>query len=478
MKKNCFHNKRILFLSFILLIHAQEAKAQPGLPDVFFFNLFFTLPPEIGVLFENGEQNINDLKIRCEYFQGSISYPANKDYNKIIFMESSLHAPAQIGHSDGFESYSGRISFDSVLVRYQWNDKVYRKIVRPAKEDAYSGCIRDFGAEFSRLSSSICQTHTLYHTGRPQADELRRLIRDQKLETQRIVLEHPSPTRLLKVFSSDQKPLYPLVIANGDTCGIIEGRGIDAIVLPFDWDNQKIQLRVFHPDYPSLILDSVSRYSCLGFQESIYLPKEDESYFLDGGKPMPLKHGYRELAVLFDPSTSANTIDSIVHELTKHSNLQLSKNWRTFLQREIDSLGLDYVESKYGSLNRHLNHMVQFKLYGDWDYNPTFNLKEFDEIKAVNVPLSFYRYLLPQLTIIFKEGLSVDEIDQFEKEQLPDFMQIGDDSHLPLRTQHIQKSYAFHDWLYIPNHFKEVLMKDPRVSYCGDVVYEYTLTED
>lgn len=467
---------RHLVSLIVFLILASSTKAQPDLPEFYSFSLYFTLPPEMDTRFEYGYIDREDITIDCQYYYNTFAYSTNEEFQTIFFHRATFEAPAQICVQDGFEIFGGDLEFDSITIRLQCNEKTYATTVLPARAIVSFGCIRDFTNEHKRLSPNICKTQTLYTSGRPESNALKLRIEQKKSKKKLKQRKNLANSQLLRIVNSDMKPLYPLVIANGDTCEIASGHEMDAIVLPFPWENQKIQLKIFHPDYPSLLLDSVARGEDGGLTDYIYLLHEEEAYFLDGGIHIPLKNGYKELAFWFDPSTSDTAIDTIVQKLITRRKLKLTKDWRKVLQLERDSLGSDYVESKYGSFDQQLAHVLHFQLEQEMDFSYTHIPRYAEEINDVSIPLSFYQYLVPRLTIQFKRGLSEGDIDNFEKENLPPFKRINYDS-AQAEIHLIQRTYKFSDWLFIPNYFQEVIMRDPRVRYCGGTVYEYILTD-
>jgi len=475
MQKGSFRNFRNLVFPIVLLLFALPTKAQPDPPTFFSFNLYFTLPSEMEATFEYGNIDAKDLKIDCKYYNRGYSYMPSEEHRSIFFHKASFDAPAQIGLSDWFETFGGARAFDSIAVRFQWNEKKYATTVLPATDNVSYGCICDFTNEYKRLAPNNCKTQTIYTTRRPDSHALKLIIEQLKNKNKSKRTKPASNSQFLRIVNSDKQVLYPLVIANGDTCDIVEGHGIDAIVLPFLWENQKIQLEIFHPDYPSLLLDSVSRGVYEG-QDFIYLLREDEAYFLDGGRRIPLVNGYRELAFWFDPSTSDTVLNAIVHRLTTRNKLKLSKDWKKLLQLEIDSLGFEYINSKYGSFNEQLNYVFYFRMNQGEDFRHTYNVVDFEEIYEVSIPVAFYKYLVPRLTIHFKQGLSELEIENFEKDYLPRFERINFDN-TQRKINLIQRIYQFPNWIFVPNYLQEKIMKDPRVRYCGETFYEHILTE-
>lgn len=475
MQKRSFKYFRNLVCPIVLLFLAGPAMTQPDPATFFSFNLYFTLPSEMEAQFEYGSIDVKDFKIDCIYYSNGYSSPPIEEHRSIFFHKASFDAPAQISLSDWFLSFGEAREFDSIAVRFQWNQKIYATTVLPALENASYGCIVEFTNEYKRLAPNNCKNKTTYNTGRPETNRLKLLIEQLKNRNKPEGTKDASNSQFLRVVNADKQVLYPLVIANGDTCDIVEGHGIDAIVLPFAWENQKIQLEIFHPDYPSLLLDSVSRGGYEG-QDYIYLLREDEAYFLDGGRCIPLVNGYRELAFWFDPSTSDTALNAIVHRLTTRNKLKLSKDWKKSLQLEIDSLGSEYVNSKYGLFNEHLNYVLYFEMDQGQDFSYTYNVLDFEEIYEVSIPVSFYKYLVPRLTIHFKQGLNEMEIENFEKDYLPRFERINFDN-TQANINLIQRTYQFPNWIFVPNYLQEKIMKDPRVKYCGETYYEHILTE-
>lgn len=299
MQKGSLKYFRNLVCPIVLLFLAAPAMTQPDPAKFFSFNLYFTLPSEMEAQFEYGNIDVKDFKIDCIYYYSGYSYPPSEEHRSIFFHKASFDAPAQISLSDWFLTFGEAREFDSIAVRFQWNQKIYATTVLPAAENASYGCICDFTNEYKRLAPNNCKTQTTYNTGRPETNALKLLIEQLKNRNKPKGTKDASNSQFLRIVNANKQVLYPLVIANGDTCDIVEGHGIDAIVLPFAWENQKIQLEIFHPDYPSLLLDSVSRGGYDG-QDYIYLLREDEAYFLDGGRRIPLVNGYRELAFWFD----------------------------------------------------------------------------------------------------------------------------------------------------------------------------------
>lgn len=463
---------RLVVFAITLSLFALNAKAQPGEQSVS-YHIRFTLPTEMEGKFVYGLPiDPNDLNLDCKfYFDPEFGTPTI--LHKQIYLEEPTHSePSQIFAMYNFNLGNDLVcKLDSIRVNFKTNNKNYSTTLLP-----YENCICDFTGEFQRQNEGgRCKTYTRYHIGRPDTNTLITLIEQLKNAKKSKGSRNPSSDQILRVVNSDNEPLFPLVIANRDTCEIVEKSGVNAIVLPFSWVNQKISLKIFHPDYPSLKLDSVSRYG--GLYDYVYLLREDEDYFLDGGKRLPLEKGYKETAFWFDQTITDQTLDSIVYNLTSRGYFEITKDWRKTIQREIDSLGMEFVDSKYGGMVDHLKRVLHFKSKRDYDFRHTYKISDdFAEVIDVQIPVSFHEYLVPRLRIHFKKGLSETEILNFENEYLPTFERINFDNNRS-ENNWITRTYQFNDWIFVPNYLQEVIMKDPRVSYCGDTVFEYILTE-
>jgi hypothetical protein len=465
---------RLLVFAITFSLFALNAKAQPGEQSAS-YHIRFTLPPEMEGKFVYGlPLDTNDLNLDCKFYFDS-DYGTPPMLYKQIYLEEPTHSePSQI-----FAMYKFNLGInlvcklDSIRVNFKTNNKNYTTTLLPNEN-----CICDFTGEYQRQKKGgRCKTYTRYPIGRPDTNTLITLIEQLKNAKKSKLSRNPSSDQILRVVNSNNEPLFPLVIANGDTCEIVEGSGFNAIVLPFPWVNQKISLKIFHPDYPSLILDSVSRYG--GLYDYVYLLREDEDYFLDGGKHMPLEKGYKEIAFWFDQTITDQTLDSVVYNLTSRGYFEITKDWRKIIQQEIDSLGLEFVDSKYGGMEDHLKRVVYFKYNKVYEfslYGTVVDEYKITELRAIQIPVSFHEYLVPRLRIHFKKGLSETEILNFENEYLPAFERIDFDTNRP-EINLITRTYQFNDWIFVPNYLQEVIMKDPRVSYCGDTVFEYILTE-
>ena len=121
--------------------------------------------------------------------------------------------------------------------------------------------------------------------------------------------------------------------------------------------------------------------------------------------------------------------------------------------------------------------MLYFKGNLDFDYNFAYDfVEDHAEIYNVSIPVSYYKYLVPRLTIQFKYGLSEVEIEKFENDFLPKFERINFDNS-QVKINLTQRTYQFPNWIFVPNYLQEKIMKDPRVRYCGEAFYEHILTE-
>lgn len=462
----------------LILLFAMHVKAQPGGTKQS-FHFYFTLPSGMEDQFEYGPLDASDLNLVCQFHFNPELYRPSKTRQSIFFEEPTHAEPAQIHVWNSFELPQYEfLQVDSVLFSFDWNEKNYSTtILSDQSNDRFffesNGCISDFTSESTSLVRFKCKTSTQYEIARPEPNTLNAIISQLKKETRLKQTQQLSSAQMVRVVNSKNEPLFPLVIANGDTCGIEDGNGMNAIILPFSWENQKVNLKLFHPDYPSLILDSVSRQG--GLHDYVYLLKEDEAYYLDGGKRMPLDKGYNELAFWFDHTMNDHALDSMVHILTRSACLELTKDWRKIIQQELDSLGADFIESKYGGFDKQLNRVLHFKRNNEQDFSHTYSLADtFTEILEVQVPVSFHEYLAPRLTIHFKSGLSEKDILQFEEQYLPPFKQVGADAQRP-EINLMSRTYQFNDWIYVPNHLQEVIMKDRRVRYCGGTLYQHTI---
>ena len=129
----------------MLLLMVAPVCAQPDPANFFSFNLYFTLPSEMEAQFEYGNIDMKDFEIECQYYYRGYSYPPSEEHRSIFFHKASFDAPAQISLSDMFLTFAGARAFDSIAVRFQWNEKIYATTVLPALENASYGCICDFG---------------------------------------------------------------------------------------------------------------------------------------------------------------------------------------------------------------------------------------------------------------------------------------------------------------------------------------------
>ena len=462
----------------LLLLFALNTNAQPGGSNQS-YNFYFTLPPGMEDQFEFGPLDASDLNLICQFHFNPELYRPSKTRQSIFFEEPTHSEPAQIHVWHSFEMAQYEfLAVDSVDFSFQWNEKNYSTIIlSDQSNDGFifeaNGCITDFANKSTSLVRFKCKTSTQYEMGRPEPNTLNAIISHLKHEKRLKQTQQPSSAQILRVVNSDNEPLFPLVIANGDTCEIADGNGINANVLPFSWENQKISLKIFHPDYPSLKLDSVSRQG--GLDDYVNLLNEDEAYYLDGGKRMPLDNGYKELAFWFDPTLNDQSLDSIIHVLTTSWGLELTKDWRKIIREEKDSLEAGIVEFMYGGFDTQLKRVLHFKTNNDQDFSQTYNIADkFVEIREVQIPVSFHEYLVPRLTIHFKSGLTEKDILQFEEEYLPAFKQVDYD---PYRAEFnlISRTYQFNDWIYVPNHLQEVIMHDRRVKYCGGTLHQHTI---
>lgn len=450
------------------LLFALKALAQPG-GSTHIIDIYFTLPAEMEGSIDFGPIEERELNFNCHlhYEKGK----PEKLSKSLFYEEATYSEPAQVHVQYRFEmeQYDFLI-LDSLTVCLTSDKNKYTTTLLPNES-----CICDFTNELKNQKWGKCKTRTIYPTDSLDQERLSATINRLKNKKDSKEPSYPLSANVLRVVDSDNKPVYPLVLVNGDTCKIVEGNGINANILPFGWENQKISIQIFHPDYPTLKLDSVSRQG--GMHDYVHLLNEDESYYLDGGKPMPLETAYKELAFWFDPLVDDKTKDSIVHVLTTVWHLELTKDWARIIEEEKDSLGAGFFEFKYGCFDNQLKRVLHFKRKEDQEFSHTYSIAEhFPEIWKTQVPVSFYQYLVPRLIIHFKKGLTETEILHFEKEYLPAFERIDFDTY---RTENnlIRRTYQFPEWIYVPNHLQQMIMNDSRVRYCGGAFDQHILCE-
>lgn len=350
------------------------------------------------------------------------------------------------GHPTGIDL------FDSVAVQIILDGVTYKASGSVSNNNSLF--IEDFSGEYSNpiISFSDYTVPTRYVDSRPNDEELRVAIQQSLEKT------FNSNGPYLVILNSDQQRISSaLVICNGDTLPQTSG----GLYVPENWLTTKKRIEIYHPDYPSLVLDS-----CIPPIQTVYLLKEHEPYYVDVGVKHPLKfNNHQKIALRFELGITQETMDSCIQEICTNQHYSVAYHYP-------DSLKV-HNEMLYGGV-ADLNRIVLLKrrtptTIGN-SYHRQFNyFKNNFPIEAIFRPVNHSTFLNNEVSVFFKEGTSEKTIKQIEKQ---------------FNFHGLRSKYQFHEhplWIdyqldvfITPNYLIEQLMKNEHIEKAIIGKVEYT----
>ena len=432
--------KRILFL--IAFSFSNFTFAQPG-PST--LRVSFTLPATYN-LEEFPKQMTGGI---TTFLNGKQQAGGS---GKVYFRSppTPYHQPKATFSIDGHPS--GIDIFDSVAIGITLEGKSYS--VHGTVRSTNSLFVADFSGEYKNpvIHAVDYTAPTQYPTSRPKKEVLRAAIDQNSKKTAR----YNGPYFIVQ--SSDGKRISDaLVVCNGDTLPQIS----NGLYIPTDWIKTKKRIEVYHPEYPSLVLDS-----CILPLETVYLLKEHEPYYIDMGLKHPLKNNnHQKVALRFDLGITQETMDSCLQEICINQHYNVAYHYP-------DSLKV-HNEMLYGGV-ADLNRIVLLErripaTIGN-SYHRQFNyFKNNFPIDAIFRPVNHSTFLNNEVSIIFKDGTSQKTINEIEKQ----FNLQG----LRSKYQHHKAPLFVHyqlDVFITPNYLVEQLMKNHHIKNVIIGKVEYT----
>lgn len=349
------------------------------------------------------------------------------------------------GHDSGFDL------FDSVAFSVTINGTKYQA---SSKTSAITSLfVQDFSGEYSTpiIPFSSYSVPTRYPFSRPQKQELITTI--QQLKKRKTRYNAP----YLIVLNSDQKRIGDaLVICNGDTLNPTDY----GLYHPENWISGKARIEVYHPDYPSLVLDS-----CVPTIQTVYLLKEHEPYYVDAGVKHPLKDRQTEkIAVRFAVGTPPQVMDSCLLQIEQNQHYKVVYHYP-------DSLKV-HNEMIYGGV-ADLSRIVLLERKSPSTLGNTYK-RQFDYFKdtfpidGIFRPVTSSIYLNNTLTVVYKPETTPYERKKIEK----DFLIYGKEHPYPSNAQPHYVEYLL-DVFITPNYLVKQLMKNEHVQnvFIGKIEY-------
>lgn len=210
-----------------------------------------------------------------------------------------------------------------------------------------------------------------------------------------------STTFPLLVLNSDNREINDAtIIINQDT---IKKSKLDGYRVPEHYNNEKIDLKVLHKDYDSLVLQSVS----FPLFPRIYLFKRNEKYYLANGIQYPLtQYGETVLAINIDNQyLHGDTAIKYIEKVALENDLVLGVN--------LDDTAL---RAQHGAIERvgedcHLDNLfwIQKKDKSDWSLSDSIiihKLRNDTMFNAVGIPVIGLTILTNEIYIEFYNHLS------------------------------------------------------------------------
>jgi len=434
--------KRVLIFPVFLII-TLISHAQPGPSTI---SVSFNLPTNF-----NKSQYPSQIRgTLATYLNGraQVSSSGTVYYKTLPNPYSREEAVFRInGHPSGidlFDSVSIGVTIDGVS--YFANSKV---------KSSNSLFVADFSGEYKHpiVCDDDYSIATRYPESRPNKERLEAAIERMRK------MKSTFGGSYLVVLSSDQKRISDaLVICNGDTLP----QSSDGLYRPKNWIKTKSHIEVYHPDYPSLVLDS-----CILPIETVYLLKEHEAYYLDMGLKHPLKNNnHQKIALRFKVGTKQIVMDSCLQEICTNQHYKIAYHYP-------DSLKV-HNEMIYGGvadlkriilLERRTLTTIGNSYKKQLDY-----FKRTLPIDGIFRPVNHATYLNNEITVIYKEGITEKLKQAMEMEyNLNGFRSKYQQFQNPLWVD-----YEL-DVFITPNYLVEQLMKDPNIKnvFIGKVEYTH-----
>jgi hypothetical protein len=337
---------------------------------------------------------------------------------------------------------SGVDVFDSVSIGITLDGVSY--FASSGVKNSNSFFIADFSGEYNQpiIRDADFSVSTRYPNPRPAEEELKAAAEEVQSNT----VKSSGPYLVIK--TSDHEQISDaLVICNGDTLA----QNSSGLYLPHEWIKTKTRLEVYHPNYPSLILDS-----CILPIETVYLLKEHEPYYVDMGLKHPLKNNnHQKIALRFNAATDQKTIDSCLQEICANQHYKIAYHYP-------DSLKV-HNEMIYGGV-ADLNRIVLLErrtpsTIGNSYINQLNYVKKRYPIDGIFRPINHATFLNNKVTVIYKKEASKKTIQDIEdKYHLNGLQSEYQQGNNPLKI-----NYTL-DVFITPNYLVDQLMKNQYVQ--------------
>ncbi|MAN03163.1 MAG: hypothetical protein CMI36_12325 [Owenweeksia sp.] len=256
-----------------------------------------------------------------------------------------------------------------------------------------------------------------------------------------------------------------LFILNGDTIQFawdkdsIHGLGY---AIPKERMDQKNNLRITHPDYRSLVLDSAR----MDWHFQMYLFQEGEEFYIENGIPVALNFGKKYIAVKVSKSKySPKEAKDYVGELGRRYQLKIGVSYQDSILKLNEVFGEETSEKSYGGLEPELNYIFWLeKEDHSWFDNQSSlyeKIRKKKSIEWLGVPQDFNRYVLSDFEIEFKAGTDSVQINALIEEY-----KLEISTAYKIRREPRYILYTFKDQQLIPdNDLMRNLMKEAIINY-------------
>lgn len=232
------------------------------------------------------------------------------------------------------------------------------------------------------------------------------------LTTSNLFCQHPNYDKYVykyidHKFDNYQTPEITdaIFVLNGDTIEYVwdnNNRGL-GYAIPKARISIKNNLKITHPNYESLILDSAY------FREHyhLYLFQEGEEAYIENGMPVALNYGKKYIAVQVSKKNySPEEAKLFVEELCKKKKLKIGVSYQDSIKKMNELFGEVASEKSYGGLGTELKYIFwlekEDKSMFTNESKVYRKIRKKESIEWLGVPQDFHSYVLNDFEIEFK----------------------------------------------------------------------------
>ena len=225
---------------------------------------------------------------------------------------------------------------------------------------------------------------------------------------------------------------------------------------------QKNNLRITHPDYRNLVLDSAR----IDWFVQLYLFQEGEEFYIENGMPVALNFGKRYIAVKVSKSNySPKESKDYVARLCRKYKLKIGVSYQDSILKSNELYGEGNSVKYYGGLEPELNYIfwLEKEDHSLFDNQSRLyeKIRKKESIEWLGIPQDFSCYVLNDFEIEFKaetDSLQINAlIDRYNLEVLTGYKSRRVPDYI---------LYTFKNQQLIPNDdLMRNLMKEAIINY-------------